>query len=96
MQFILNFHVINGMPGTKLSERTRKQIDELPEHAQHIYLEAYENALKQYSDPSKRRGGAGESDEEVASKVAWSAVKREYEKRGDKWVKKDIEEIEEE
>lgn len=74
-----------------MSETRRKQIDELPEHAQRIFEEAYENALNEYKDPSKRRGGAGESDEEVASKVAWAAVKKEYEKRGGKWVKKEEE-----
>jgi cation transport regulator len=77
------------MPGAKLSETTRKQIDEPPKHAQDIYKEAYENALKEYRDPSKRRGGAAESVEELASKVAWSAVKNDYEKRGGKWVKKE-------
>ena len=56
----------------------------LPEHAQDIYLEAYNNAWKQYKNPEKRRGE--ESQEEVAHKVAWSAVKEKYTKKGDKWV----------
>ena len=57
----------------------------LPEHAQEIYKEAFNNAWQQYSDPEKRRGDADR--EEVAHKVAWSAVKQEYKKENGKWVK---------
>jgi cation transport regulator len=76
----------NGSSG--LSARTRKAIDTLPSHAQKIYNKAHKNALKQYSSPSKRRGGKRQSKEQVAHKVAWSAVKKEYKKKGDKWVSK--------
>ena len=72
-----------------LSARTRKAIDTLPSHAQHIYKKAHKNALKQYKSPSKRRGGKQQSREQVAHKVAWAAIKREYKKKGDKWVPKD-------
>ena len=44
--------------------------------------------LKNIKDPDKRRGGKKQSAEEVAHKVAWAAVKKEYEKDGEKWVKK--------
>lgn len=71
-----------------LSARTRKAIDTLPSHAQHIYTKAHKNALKQYHSPSKRRGGKRQSKEQIAHKVAWSAVKKEYKKKGDKWVPK--------
>ncbi len=71
-----------------LSARTRKAIDTLPSHAQKIYSKAHENALKQYENPSKRRGGKRQSKEQVAHKVAWSAVKKEYKKKGDKWMPK--------
>ena len=71
-----------------LSSRTRKAIDTLPAHGQKIYNKAHKNALKQYTSPSKRRGGKQQSKEEVAHKVAWSAVKKEYKKKGDKWVPK--------
>ncbi len=71
-----------------LSARTRKAIDTLPSHAQKIYTKAHKNALKQYASPSKRRGGKRQSKEQVAHKVAWSAVKKEYKKKGDKWVSK--------
>ncbi|MDQ5831280.1 MAG: ChaB family protein [Thermoproteota archaeon] len=72
-----------------MSARTRKAIDTLPSHAQKIYSKAHKNALKQYESPSKRRGGGKhQSKEQVAHKVAWSAVKKEYRKKGDRWVSK--------
>lgn len=71
-----------------ISARTRKAIETLPSHAQHIYTKAHKNALKQYNSPSKRRGGKRQSKEQIAHKVAWSAVKKEYKKKGDKWVPK--------
>jgi cation transport regulator len=55
---------------TRLSTRTKKQIDSLPEHAQHIYKKAHASAIKQYQDPEKRRGGKSQSAEEVAHKTA--------------------------
>jgi len=60
----------------------------LPKHAKEIYMEAHNNALEQYKDPKKRRGKA--SLEEVAHKVAWAAVEKEYEKdqKTGKWRKK--------
>ncbi|MGD9674757.1 MAG: ChaB family protein [Candidatus Nitrosocosmicus sp.] len=73
----------------ELSEATKKRIDDLPEHAQHIFKKAHASAIKEYEDPDKRREGEKESVEEVAHKVAWSAVKKEYRKKDDEWVKKD-------
>jgi cation transport regulator len=78
----------SGSTSSSPSPRTRKAIDTLPSHAQKIYTKAHKNALKQYSSPSKRRGGKRQSKEQVAHKVAWSAVKKEYKKKGDKWVSK--------
>jgi cation transport regulator len=72
----------------RLSSRTKKQIDSLPEHGQEIYKEAHANALKQYQKPEKRRGGKKQSAEQVAHKVAWAAVKKKYEKQGDTWVER--------
>ena len=46
---------------TTLSTRTKKQIDSLPEHAQHIFKKTHANAVKQYQDPEKRRGGKSQS-----------------------------------
>jgi cation transport regulator len=69
-------------------ERTRDLPDSvranIPAHAQDIYKEAFNHAWDEYKDASKRRGD--ESREEVAHKVAWSAVKEKYEKGADgKW-----------
>jgi cation transport regulator len=72
----------------ELSEATEKRIDQLPEHAQHIFKKAHASAIKEYQNSEKRRGGKKESIEEVAHKVAWDAIKKEYTKKGDKWVKK--------
>jgi cation transport regulator len=55
---------------TRLSTRTKKQIDSLPEHAQHIYKKAHASTIKQYQNPEKRRGGKSQSAEEVAHKTA--------------------------
>ncbi|MBP1472680.1 putative cation transport regulator ChaB [Frateuria sp. MAH-13] len=61
--------------------------DNLPPHAQDIFKEAFNSAWDEYADPDKRRGK--ESQEEVSFKVAWSAVKNEYEKGDDdKWHRK--------
>ena len=57
----------------------------LPEHAQHIYRKAFNNAWNEYSNPGKRDDPT-EDREAVAHKVAWSAVKKEYHKEGDDWV----------
>ena len=73
----------------ELSTRTKKQIDSLPEHAQHIYKKTHANALEQYRNPEKRRGGKSQSQEQVAHKAAWAAVKRQYKKQGNEWIKKE-------
>jgi cation transport regulator len=74
---------------TALSARTKKAIDSLPEHAQHIFKKAHANAVKQYQNPEKRRGGRSQTAEQVAHKTAWAAVKQKYKKQGDKWVRKE-------
>lgn len=75
------------MPYDKLSELPDSVRDNVPKHAQEIYRAAFNNAWEQYKDPGSRRGDA--SREETAHKVAWSAVKDEYEKGEDgKWHKK--------
>ena len=79
----------NSDDDMELSEATEKRIDDLPKHAQHIFKKAHASAIKEYKDPDKRRGGKKESAEEVAHKVAWSAVKKEYKKNDDEWIKKD-------
>lgn len=75
------------MPYQKISELPDSVKDNLPKHAQEIYLAAYNSAWEQYDEPEERRGDA--SREETAHRVAWAAVKKKYEKEGDKWTKKD-------
>ena len=74
------------MPYNKLENLPESVGNVLPEHAQEIYLAAFNNAWEEYKDEQDRRGDA--SREEVAHKVAWSAVKQTYEKKGGKWQKK--------
>ncbi len=74
------------MPYTNKSELPDSVKNNLPESAQEIYLKAFNSAWNEYKDPDKRRGN--ETQEEVAHKVAWSAVKKEYQKdQNGKWVK---------
>ena len=58
----------------------------LPKHAQDIYRSAFNNAWEEYKSPNMRKGD--DSQEEVAHKVAWAAVKHKYHKVGDKWEEK--------
>ena len=74
------------MPYKTNKELPKRVKDNLPGGAQTIYRKAFNNAYKQYKDPSKRRGGADR--EETAHKVAWDAVKKVYKKSGNKWIKK--------
>lgn len=66
------------MPYDKLSDLPDSVKDNLPHHAQEIFKEAFNSAREEYDE------------EETAFKVAWSAVKKKYEKNDDdKWVKKE-------
>ena len=73
------------MPYQQISDLPSSVRDHLPQHAQEIYMEAFNSAWDEYADASKRRGN--ESREEVAHKVAWSAVGNSYEKdeKSGKW-----------
>jgi len=76
------------MPYSSNDDLPESVKDALPEHAQDIYKKAFNSAYDQYDTPGEWRGDAGR--EETAHKVAWSAVKKQYEKGdGDKWHKKD-------
>lgn len=74
------------MPYDKLNELPDSVRDNLPKDAQKIYKAAFNNAWDQYADPDDRRGDA--SREETAHRVAWSAVKDEYEKVDGSWQRK--------
>ncbi len=50
----------------------------LPQHAQEIFVAAFNSAYDQYDEKSERR--EGQSREETAHAIAWSAVKKKYTK----------------
>ncbi|MDN4523590.1 ChaB family protein [Fictibacillus fluitans] len=66
------------MPYDSIKELPDSVKDNLPHHAQEIFKEAFNSASDEYKE------------EETAFKVAWSAVKKKYEKNdNDEWVKKE-------
>ncbi|MFO7661402.1 MAG: ChaB family protein [Chloroflexota bacterium] len=75
------------MPYQNLSDLPDQVRDNLPKQAQEIYQAAYNSAWEQYDEPSEREGDA--TREETAHRVAWAAVKNKYEKKNDRWVRKD-------
>lgn len=56
----------------------------LPEHAQEIYLSAFNHAWLEYQGREPGRL------EETAHRVAWSAVKRQYQKIGPHWIERSL------
>ena len=75
------------MPYRNIDELPENTRSSLPKHAREIYLAAFNNAWEQYRKAEDRRGDS--SREEAAHKVAWAAVKQQYEKDGDEWIRKD-------
>lgn len=70
-------HLSKFMPYKQTDELPDSVKNHLPKHAQEIFLAAFNNANEEYKE------------EETAFKVAWSAVKRDYEKGDDgNWHKK--------
>ncbi len=75
------------MPYYKNSELPDQVKDNLPQKAQTIYRKAFNSAWDQYESPENRRGDADQ--EETAHRVAWSAVKKVYQKSDSvTWVPK--------
>ena len=65
------------MPYKQIAQLPDGVKDNLPEHAQEIYKEAFNSAEDQYSE------------EDRAHRVAWGAVEQKYEKnQKGNWVKK--------
>lgn len=54
----------------------------LPAHAQDIYRSAFNHAWDKYSIEEPARC------DEIAHRIAWTAVKRRYEKLGPVWVER--------
>jgi cation transport regulator len=74
------------MPYATKSDLPESVKDSLPDHAQDIYRKAFNSAWDEYDDAADRRGDS--SREQTAHRVAWSAVKKQYEKSGDQWQRK--------
>jgi len=76
------------LPYKNISDLPASVKENLPEHAQEIYLKAFNSAWEEYASPSDRKENA--SREETAHRVAWSAVKKVYEKdeRSGRWLRK--------
>jgi cation transport regulator len=75
------------MPYSSKAELPESVQHVLPAHAQDIYKEAFNNAYDEYKSPKERHGDV--SREEVAHRVAWSAVKQKYSKGANgSWQKK--------
>jgi cation transport regulator len=76
------------VPYKALSDLPEGVRDNLPKHAQEIYIAAFNSAWEQYDEPSERQGD--DTREEVSHKVAWAAVKNDYAKddKTGKWKKK--------
>jgi cation transport regulator len=73
------------MPYRSLHDLPEAVRAHLPKHAQEIYQAAFNSAWEQYDQPQERRGGAAR--EETAHRVAWAAVKKQYEKNEQgEWV----------
>jgi cation transport regulator len=66
---------VSAMPYASNDELPPAVANHLPAHAQDIFREAFNHAWDEY-------GG----DEERAFRVAWAAAKRQYHKRGSRWV----------
>ena len=52
----------------------------LPLHAQQIYIAAFNNAFAEHADL------APDARQSSADRTAWTAVKRQYRKLGERWV----------
>lgn len=78
------------MPFKRIEDLPDRVKDNLPKHAEEIYLAAFNSAYDQYDEPHER-DNPKESREVVAHKVAWAAVKKVYEKNDatGEWQKKE-------
>ncbi len=76
------------MPYSSTKDLSESVKSHLPEHAQSIYLQAFNNSLHQYHNRKKRRN-KDDNSEVIAHKVAWAAVKKKYKKAIDSdWIEK--------
>jgi cation transport regulator len=64
------------MPYSTTSDLPASVKEHLPQHAQEIYLKAFNNAWQEYKNAEMRWEDT--SQEETAYRVAWAAVKKVY------------------
>lgn len=70
------------MPYSSIAQLPESVKSNLPAHAQDIYKEAFNSAYEEYKDEA-------DDLEELAHRVAWSAVKKVYQKNNEgRWVRK--------
>ena len=74
------------MPYDSVKDLPDSVRDNLPKHAQEVYIAAFNKAWEEYKEAEDRRDSG--SREEVSHKVAWTAVKKKYEKKNGKWKSK--------
>lgn len=74
------------MPYDSVKDLPDSVRDNLPKHAQEVYVAAFNKAWEEYKEVEDRRDSA--SREGVSHKVAWSAVKKKYEKKNGTWISK--------
>jgi cation transport regulator len=73
----LSISICRVMPYQQINDLPDSVKEHIPRHAQEIFRAAFNNALEEYGE------------EERAFRVAWAAVKRDYEKSDNgKWHKK--------
>ena len=70
------------MPYESVKDLPNSVRDNLPKHAQEVYMAAYNSAWEEYKNAEDRKGDT--SREEVSHKVAWTAVEKKYEKKNGK------------
>jgi cation transport regulator len=66
------------MPYAGIEDLPPSVHDHLPEHAQEIYRAAFNNAYEAHADAPHQ--------EEIAHRIAWSAVKHKYVKINGMWI----------
>ena len=75
------------MPYDKIDDLPKNIRSNLPNHAQEIFKEAFNNAWDEYKELEDRKGNA--TREVTSFKVAWAAVKKNYHKNDSgNWIKK--------
>lgn len=76
------------MPYAGLIDLPKGVRNSLPKHAQEIYRSAFNNAYRTYR-LNEKRYEKEESRDEVAHRVAWSAVKEKYERTDTGWMRRE-------